>query len=221
MTRKILIFEILTIAMVVAASLEAYPHLPDSVPTHWDMNLQPNGFSSRLALVWVGPGLLIATILATWLLPWLSPAQFQVDNFRETYRRIMVILFCVGTYFYAVTLWPAFGQTVEGGRAILGGCCLLLALLGNLMGKVRRNFYIGIRTPWAIANERVWNATHRFAGKTMFAGGLAGLAFTLLSLNSWTLFALLSGALAPAIYSLVYYKQLERRGELGDPLARG
>ena len=144
MTRKIFIFEILTIAMVVAASIVAYPHLPESVPTHWDVDLQPNGFSSKLAVVFVGPGLLCAILLATWLLPWFSPAQFQVDNFRETYRRIMVILFCMGTYFYAATLWPAFGKPIDGGRAILGGCCLLLALLGNLMGKVRRNFYIGI-----------------------------------------------------------------------------
>jgi len=101
------------------------------------------------------------------------------------------------------------------GRAIIGGVCLLLALLGNLMGKVRRNFYIGVRTPWTLANERVWNATHRFAGKTLVAGGLAGLALTVAGLNGWpVMVALLAGALIPVGYSLVFYKQLERRGEL-------
>jgi len=118
-------------------------------------------------------------------------------------------------YFSAVIVWAGVGHRLDVGRAIIGGVCLLLALLGNLMGKVRRNFYIGVRTPWTLANERVWNATHRFAGKTLVAGGLAGLALTVAGLNGWpVMVALLAGALIPVGYSLVFYKQLERRGEL-------
>jgi uncharacterized membrane protein len=62
----------------------------------------------------------------------------------------------------------------------------------------------------------VWNATHRFAAKTFIAGGLAGMALALLAQGIWSLCAILAGALAPVVYSLVYYKQLERRGEIGD-----
>jgi immunity protein, SdpI family len=102
-------------------------------------------------------------------------------------------------------------------RAITGGVCLLIALLGNVMGKVRRNFFVGVRTPWTIANERVWNATHRFAAKTFFAGGLAGLLAVLLRAPFWLpIAAILVAALVPAIYSLVFYKQLERAGELHE-----
>jgi uncharacterized membrane protein len=83
------------------------------------------------------------------------------------------------------------------------------------MGKVQRNFYIGIRTPWTIADERVWNATHRLAAKTLVLGGLTGLIFALAGSWPWLcLVAVLAGAFVPAIYSLVYYKQLERRGEI-------
>jgi uncharacterized membrane protein len=92
---------------------------------------------------------------------------------------------------------------------------LFCALLGNVMGKVRRNFYVGVRTPWALANERVWNATHRFAAKTFVAAGVIGLALTLLGFTGWPVFVLLmAGLLAPVAYSLVFYKQLERRGQL-------
>ena len=73
------------------------------------------------------------------------------------------------------------------------------------MGKVRRNFYIGVRTPWALANERVWNATHRFAAKTFVAGGLVGLALTAAGLNGRpVIVVLLAGALVPIVYSLFF-----------------
>ena len=91
----------------------------------------------------------------------------------------------------------------------------MFALLGNVLGKVRRNFYVGVRTPWALASERVWNATHRLAGKTFVAAGLVGLVLTAAGLNGWPTFvSLMVGAFVPILYSLVYYKQLERSGAL-------
>jgi uncharacterized membrane protein len=89
------------------------------------------------------------------------------------------------------------------------------------MGKLRRNFYLGIRTPWTLASERVWNATHRFAARITVAGGLVGLTLSIAGLYLWALAALLLPALASVIYSLVIYKQLERRGEIEDGLPRG
>jgi uncharacterized membrane protein len=100
------------------------------------------------------------------------------------------------------------------GRAVLCGVCLFIILFGNLLGKVRRNFYIGVRTPWTLASERVWNDTHRFAARITVAAGLLGLALSIAGLYLAALFALLAGGLAPVVYSLVLYKQLERRGEI-------
>jgi uncharacterized membrane protein len=148
-------------------------------------------------------------------LPWLSPKNFEVDTFRSTYLRIMLMIVAVIAYMHCITLWVDLGHGMDIGRAIIGGICLLFALLGNLLGKVRRNFYVGIRTPWALANERVWNATHRFAAKTFVLTGLLGLLLTAVGLYGWPVLAvLIVGVLVPAIYSLSYYKQLERRGEL-------
>jgi uncharacterized membrane protein len=216
MTRKLLVFQCLVLAAALAVTAILYPHLPARVATHWGMHGQPNGYSSRASLFLFGPGLLFATMLLTALLPWLSPRHFEVDTFRSTYRRIMTYLYVMIAYLDAVMLWLASGHAIDAGRAIVGGVCLFLALIGNLLGKVRRNFYIGVRTPWTIANERVWNSTHRFAARTLVAAGALGLLFSMLGLVNWPIFAILAGALAPAIYSLAYYKQLERRGELGN-----
>jgi len=215
MTGKYYVVGMLLTAAVLVATVVAYPYLPSSVATHWDMHNQPNGYSPKWALFLIGPGLMAGTMLLMYFLPWLSPKHFELDSFRSTYLQIMLMLVSMLAYFFAVTLWAGIGHPLNVGQALVGGVCLISALLGNVMGKVRRNFYIGVRTPWALANERVWNATHRFAAKTLVIGGLAGLALTAAGLNGWPVFvALMAGALVPVVYSLVFYKQLEHRGEL-------
>jgi len=208
----------MVLLVVVASSVAtwiAYPQLPAVVPTHWDIHNQVNGYSPKWSLFLFGPGLMLVIVVLFYFLPWLSPKQFEVDSFKATYLHIMLIVVAMLAYFHAVILWTVTGHAVDVGRAITGGICLLFALLGNVLGKVRRNFYIGIRTPWALANERVWNATHRFAAKTFVIVGAAGLLLSIIGFSGWPVLTLvLVGPLAPVAYSLIFYKRLEKRGEL-------
>jgi len=200
---------------IFAGMAVAYPHLPATVPLHWDAHGRVNGWGPKWELFLWGPGMMSLIVVMFSALPWLSPKKFEVDSFRSTYLYIMVVLVAMMAYINLLVLAAAMGMAHDMNRAILGGVSLLIALMGNVLGKVRRNFYIGIRTPWTIASEHVWNLTHRFAAKTFFAAGLVALALTVLGSPFWVPFAaILTGALAPAVYSLILYKQLERRGEL-------
>ena len=186
---------------------------------HWDAHGHVNGWGPKWSLFLFGPGMMLFIVLMFSALPWLSPKKFEVDSFRATYLYIMIMIVAMMAYCHILVLLSALGSLSSVGidvtRAITGGVCLLIALLGNVLGKVRRNFFVGIRTPWTIANERVWNATHRFAAKTFFAGGLLGLLAVILHAPFWLpMTAILVAALVPAVYSLIFYKQLERRGEL-------
>ena len=215
MTRNYYLIAAGLIAVVLVATAIAYPYLSSTVPTHWDAHGNVNGWSARWTLFVIDPGIMAGILLLFAVLPWLSPKHFEVDSFRSTYLYIMVVILAMLAYMHALTLGAGLSWAIDMNRAIGGGVCLLIALLGNVMGKVRRNFYVGIRTPWTIANEQVWNATHRFAAKTMFGGGILGLIASILKAPFWLPIALiLAGALVPALFSLVFYKQLERRGEL-------
>jgi uncharacterized membrane protein len=215
MTGKYFLVGILLTVALSVAIVAAYPHLPNSIPTHWNIHNQPNGHSPKWMLFVLGPGLMLGIMLVMYFLPWLSPKNFEVGSFRSTYLQIMLILVSGFAYFDAVILWAALGSPLNVSRATVGGVCLLFASLGNLLGKVRRNFYLGVRTPWSLANERVWNATHRVAAKTFVVGGLLGFAVTLAGRGLLLVtFALAASALIPVVYSLTYYKQLQRRGEL-------
>jgi uncharacterized membrane protein len=127
----------------------------------------------------------------------------------------MIVIVVFMAYFHALVVWTAFSKPLDMNRAILGALFLLLTLLGAVLGKVKRNFFIGVRTPWTLASERVWDATHRFAAKVFVIAGLVGLAsLTITARPLAGLLIIVTAALASIVYSLVYYKQLERRNEL-------
>jgi len=198
-----------------AGTLVAYPSLPATVPMHWDAHGHVDGWGPKWTLFMLGPGAMVFVVFVFSALPWLSPKKFELDSFRATYLYIMIAIVALLAYIHLLALAAALGATLDMSRAVMGGVCLLTALTGNVLGKVRRNFFIGVRTPWTLANEHVWNATHRLAAKTFFAAGLAGLAFAILRAPFWLpLATILTGAVAPAVYSLILYKQLERQGEL-------
>ena len=204
-------------ALVLAAliaTLIAFPHLPEKVPTHWNIHNQVDAYGSRWS-IFLWPGITAVMVLLFAVLPWLSPKHFEIDTFQSTYLFLMLVLVGELTYINALILWATLSGPINLVPAMVGGVSLFFALMGNVMGKVRRNFYVGVRTPWTLANERVWNATHRFAAKTMVLAGVTGLVVSLVTAQVFLCIGIiLFGGLSPILYSLVYYKRLERTGQL-------
>ena len=127
----------------------------------------------------------------------------------------MLVLLGAIAYFQGVLLWVGVYGRIDASRAITGGACLMIALLGSALGRVQRNFYLGIRTPWTIANDSVWTATHRLAAKLFVIAGIVGLVLLALGVQgSSVLFPVLAAVLISVIYSFVVYKQLERQGKV-------
>jgi uncharacterized membrane protein len=148
-------------------------------------------------------------------LPWLSPQQFSIDRFRSTYKFLMALVVTLFGYIHLMALAGSMELGIDTTKALLGGMFLFFALLGNMLGKVQRNFFVGIRTPWTLADETVWIRTHRVAAWVWTVGSLLGIVAIVAGL--WVLWALavfLVMALFPVVYSLVLYKHLEKRGKL-------
>jgi uncharacterized membrane protein len=198
-----------------ACTLLAYDRLPARIPTHWNIDGVADGFGPR-AMIFAFSAMM-AGLAALWaVLPAVSPRRYEVDRFGPTWWRSGLLVVALFGYMQMMLLWFLLGGPVRLDRAMLGGVALLIVLLGNVLGKVRSNFWFGVRPPWTLASERVWYATHRLAGKTMVAGGLVALGLLVGGLPvRYAHVAILLGALAPAGWSLVYYKRLEREGRLG------
>ncbi|MGI4844456.1 MAG: SdpI family protein [Janthinobacterium lividum] len=214
MKKRFILVCLAALLLVLGMVAAIYPELPARVPMHWNASGEIDGWGERHMLL-IHAAFMVG-MAALWLvLPRISPQRFAVDGFESTWWFSGMLMVCLIAYLQCVHLWAAYRPGFPMERAVLGGLGLLFVLLGNVMGKVRRNFWLGIRTPWTLANERVWYATHRLAAKSMVAGGLLPLlaAFGVLP-GVMAVVAMLASALVPVAFSLIYYKRLERAGTL-------
>jgi uncharacterized membrane protein len=219
MTRVYWIVTLLLIAAAVGASAWLYPSLPQRIPTHWNIRGEIDGYGDKNWALFLLPAFMVPLTLLFYFLPALSPKHFEVDSFRSTYLYLMVLITAMLAYFHGLTLYAVWKNTQGTGqfdltRPMIAGMFLFFALMGNVMGKIRRNFYIGVRVPWTLASDRVWNDTHRLAAWVMVASGLVGFVLTV---AGWLIVALvvcLGSMMIPMVYSFFHYKALEREGQL-------
>jgi uncharacterized membrane protein len=219
MTRIYWIIALVLFAASIAAPAWLYPGLPDRIPTHWDINGKVDGYGGKWTL-FLFPVLMAVMLLLFYFMPALSPKHFEVDTFRSTYLYIMDIVLGLFAFMQGILLYTVYrgvhgDNSFDIGRGFFAGMFLFFALIGNVMGKVRKNFFIGIRVPWTLASDRVWNDTHRLGAWVMVAAGVIGFTLTILGVPIWVPFGILVvSMLIPLVYSFLHYKALEKAGQL-------
>jgi uncharacterized membrane protein len=208
----------LTASLVVFVNRDAW--LPEQVPTHWNASgivdrLVPR--DDMLLELLVVPGLMGVMLILALILPWLSPLRYKIEPFRPTYDYIMALVITMFAGMHVVLLL-AFTESIHAvDRWITCVSLLGIMALGNVLGKVQPNFFIGIRTPWTIASEVVWMRTHRLAAWLFVLGGLVGFILVLVGVPALIAMSICGVALiAPVFYSLWLYKRLEKQGRLGE-----
>lgn len=212
-TRAMLLCGLLLVASMLACSLWLYPSLPDRIPTHWNWKGEVDGWSSRSFGTFFLPGMSAGMFLLFLALPWLSPKGFQIEPFRSTYNLIVVLVLALMAYIHVVALQAALHPRLDVSRALIGGIFLLFGGIGLLLNRVKRNFWVGVRTPWTLANETVWDQTHRLSARLYFATGVLGAVAIWLGVPPAVCFVLFMVLVfVPVFYSLVLYKRLEKMG---------
>lgn len=205
--------EILGLILVVAAVLISavlYPRLPESMPSHWNFDGQPDRFVHKPFGPFVLPAVMAGVLLLFLALPAISPRGFRFDSFRQAWAILEASILGLIFLFDLLGLLSAMGKPVDMTRGAEVGVGLLLVVVGNFMGKLTRNFFIGIRTPWTIASEEVWLRTHRLGGKLFVLAGLVFFASGLFG-GSWIppAAALFAAALISVVYSYLLYRRIE------------
>src|SRR2546423_7754081 len=164
-------FGLVVAGLAGAVSIWAYPQLPPTVATHWNLNGQANGFSSRAVAVGIFPLVILGMTALFNVLPKLDPRRENYGKFIATYWLIAnaVILFMlIG---HGMIIATALGYPVKIDRALPLGLGILFIVLGNYITRVEPNWFVGIRTPWTLSSDTVWRKTHRTGGLLMVLGG--------------------------------------------------
>lgn len=199
------------IALAAAAfSVWAWPRLPDVVTTHWNWKGEPDGYSSRLLAAGLLPLILGLLPLIFRVLPRIDPRGENYAKFSGAYWFIAnsVVLFLAGVH--VVVLLNAMGTPIDVNLMVGLSVGLLLMVMGNYLGKVQPNWFMGVRTPWTLASEQVWRKTNRTAGWLFVLAGLL-IAVTAFIPSVPTVVvmgvAIAVAALVPVIQSYVLWKR--------------
>lgn len=201
----------MTAAMFVAGLL-LQPRMPEKMPMHWNASGQVDRYGSQTEALFFTPAVALFVLLLMWGLPKLSPKGKGVEAFQAQYDTVALVIIGFMGAVHLVTILASF-QKINVGALIIAGASLLFVAIGNVLGKTTRNYWMGIRTPWTLESDSVWEKTHRMAAKTMVGGGLIGMV---LSFTPWPITAIipiLVGTFYPVIYSYQVYKQEKNSGE--------
>jgi uncharacterized membrane protein len=200
----------LIIAAAVIASAVVYPRLPETIPTHWNMDGQPDGWSSRAFGAWITPVILLTMWGFVLVLPAIDPRGANYAKFGDAFEAIIdsLMLFLLGMHI--LLLRAGLGHPVPMERVVPFGVGILLIVIGNLLPRARPNWFVGIRTPWTLSSDRVWEKTHRFGGRVFVAGGLL-ISIAALLWAQWVHVVLIAVVLIATssvlIYSYVEWKR--------------
>jgi uncharacterized membrane protein len=201
----------LGIAAMLIFGAAIYGRLPEQVPSHWNIYGQVNATTDRLQAVLLLPALTLGLWLLLLGLPRIDPLRASYAAFAGTYQVFVNVIVLFMAVVYVAVLGAALGWQISVPQIIGTAVGLLLLALGNQMGRVKPNWFVGIRTPWTLSDPEVWRQTHRFAGRLFFGAGLLIALASLLLPPTVSAFVTLAGALGAAILSVGYSYLLWRR----------
>ncbi|MCR4399024.1 MAG: DUF1648 domain-containing protein [Firmicutes bacterium] len=193
-----------------AAGVWAYPRLPDRLPTHWNIRGEVDGYSSKAFAVFFFPFMALGMYVLFNVLPSLDPHAARYRQFAGSYSllRSLIVLFLDGLYL--VTIGYGLGFRLDIGLVVRLAISLLIVALGDQMGRVKQNWFVGFKTPWTLSSEENWRRTHRFGAKTMVVGGLLSLLMVPFKPPAFAVasfLAIIAGSLAPVFYSYVLFRR--------------
>ena len=202
---KELLLILLTI-IPIAYLLFNWNTLPEQMPIHFDFDGEPNGYGSKMVYLILPLGLYLLMLV----LPFIDPRKSNYEIFSDTYYKLRIILTVFIGTIDTVIIYNSLHGIEKMGLIIPILIMLIFTLLGNYMGNIRPNYFVGIKVPWTLNNDVVWIKTHKLAGKLWFWGGLIGIVSLFLVENSTFVMLpiILIITVVPIVYSYIIYQKI-------------
>src|SRR5687767_4034793 len=205
----VVVLVLILAATIVGISL--WNRLPDQMASHWNINDQVDSYMPKFWGVFLMPMITLGMFLLFLVIPNIDPHKANIAQFRDAFNLFIVLIVGFMVYVYALTLLWNLGYTNFGlGKAMMPALGVLFIFIGYMLRKAKRNFFIGIRTPWTLSSDRVWDETHRIGAMLFIISGILALlgsffggptAFMMLMVP------LMVSTLFLVIYSYVLYRR--------------
>jgi uncharacterized membrane protein len=200
---------ILSLALILAQfflGFYLYPSLPDRIAVHWGVSGEADGYGSKFMGLFMLPLVTLLLLPMMHLLPRIDPAK-GIEKFQEGYDWFVFGFVAFMSTIHELGILWNLGHRFDMTRIITPAIGALFFGIGYLMDKIKFNWFVGIRTPWTLSNEEVWEKTHRIGGKVFKACGLLAVLGILFE-GVYALVLILAPILVATLY-LTYYSYSE------------
>ncbi|MCP8970840.1 SdpI family protein [Ectobacillus ponti] len=188
-------------------------HLPDTLPIHWNWQGEVDGYGSKYSVIFGFPIIAVVLYVMRVATPKLDPRKENYEKFKGSYAVIMNTLFTFFVIMYGIVILNGAGYEIDVNTIMPVLVGLLFIILGNYMQRLKSNYFIGVRTPWALHNDEVWRYTNRVGARTFVIAGVVLIAAAFVP-ASWkvSLFigAVVLAAVVPVAASYLYFRKLSR-----------
>jgi uncharacterized membrane protein len=209
-TKLTLVTVLILIAFAILAGLLTWNRLPEQMASHWNMNDQVDGTLPKFWGVFLIPLMALGMLALFLILPAIDPLKANIAKFRATFNLFIVFIMAFLLYVHGLTIaWNLGYQEFRMSAAMLPFLGILFIFVGVLLRQAKRNFFIGIRTPWTLSSDLVWEKTHQLGSVLFIASGVLALlgafiggmtAFLLIMIP------LLGSSLVLVVYSYLLYQ---------------
>lgn len=208
--KNIIIVNLLIIFLSFLIGVYFYPRMPELIASHWNSQGQVDGYMSKFWGLFIMPLVSFGLLLLLLFVPKLDPLKANIKKFRIYYDFFILIFVLFLFYLHLLTIFWNLGIKFDMNLVLPPAFGMLFFYIGILTEKAKRNWFIGIRTPWTLSNDEVWKRTHKIGGKMFKTAGL--LAIFGIFFNDYALYFSIIPVIFVAVYTVIYsyfeYKKL-------------
>lgn len=163
-TKKAQFIVLAIIAIAVLVGICLYPKAPQEMASHWNSQGEVNGYLPKFWGLFLMPIISLAMFLFFALIPKIDPLKENIKIFRKYFDSFIILIIAFMMYAHALTLFWNFGFRFDMGQMLVPAMGILFYYCGVLIENSKRNWLIGIRTPWTLSSDSVWEKTHKLGG---------------------------------------------------------
>jgi len=199
MFRKI-IAGIIVLSFVIG--IYVYPQMPNMMASHWNTEGQVDGYMSKCWGLFLMPLVIVGASLLFIVIPKIDPLKSNIEKFRLHYDRFIILLISYLFLIHIFIIAWSFGYRLNILYFMMPALGFLFYYAGILTENAKMNWFIGIRTPWTLSNEDVWNKTHKIGGRLFKIAGL--ITFLGTFFNKYAIFFILVPIFSITAFTVIY-----------------
>ncbi len=185
-----------------AVGIYFYPQMSDRVASHWNIRGEVDGYMSKFWGLFLMPIISIGMLIMFIFIPKIDPLKKNIEKFRKYFDRFILLIIIFLFYIYLLTIFWNIGIRFNMGQLMVPAMGILFYYVGILTENAKRNWFVGIRTPWTLSSETVWNKTHKIGGKLFKIAGI--IACFGIFFPKYAIFLVLIPVISITVYTFIY-----------------